>query len=865
MARPAVSGFSTTTGTLGAGGTMTWAHTAEAGKGILVCLQTIANLTNIPPFLETVTFGGVPLTGRVRWIAADSNNTGQLVFTLPADDVVAGTDDLVFTCVTASDYGAIACNVSDWTEDADVILAGGYFQDSGFGPVSLTRSAYGWGVNGLQVGVLWGYFGSSGALTLSGTAGGTGDGIILNTQNADDDFVSWDFGRSSGASVSMLSFLIPSGEHARTDGAYQPWFTGNTAMGTLTASDSVLLALPYAGEGVSAGGSLFNSGTGRSIIPYAGTLRSWAVRLSAAPGGDRTITGEIWRGGIAAATSGIGTMCPLPTGVTITLGVADTIASIDLQTLGWSKYERLFIRYTMAGTGALAAGTTITSTLLVESGETQVQAYGGGGTMDFLGLALDTPYYRSPLHPRSSTSWQGTSDNDKGLVGVDMVVEELLIDYQISTAIALDHQYYLDLNGTLQDGGGGSVDTVATLPADTLGPAIARSKFSLDLVPGDLLAEVGYIRDGGSDFSRQSGTIRARAVTNGQFMLSGHVSLVTNPSNVLPTSAISDAAATADQLSVASVVPPMTVVTDDAVLHVLGLRNWIEPTGPGVGETLTEQLQRDNALTTMPDLVLTGSAGAPLGGVVGGDVEYIGEQTLGTLWTASMSATLDRQFFTIPGYVLPQALASITVVKDAGGDVTTSFDFTATNMTPTSFSLVGGASTVFSGLAPGSGYGVAEIAQSGWQLDSVVVSNADPADNITLGVGEAVTVTFTNSQLPVPVSVTYPIRRLRRAPHLSTEQLNQFFSKLQIDMQTGVGTGTGQASDPVVMVRWSNDGGFTWSHEHWLSAGKVGEYSKRAILRRLGRGRDRIFEVVITDPVFVALLDVYLNASKGSS
>ena len=44
---------------------------------------------------------------------------------------------------------------------------------------------------------------------------------------------------------------------------------------------------------------------------------------------------------------------------------------------------------------------------------------------------------------------------------------------------------------------------------------------------------------------------------------------------------------------------------------------------------------------------------------------------------------------------------------------------------------------------------------------------------------------------------------------------------LQIDMQTGVGLNTGQGSDPQVMLRWSDDGGHTWSNEHWMSIGKT--------------------------------------------
>lgn len=71
----------------------------------------------------------------------------------------------------------------------------------------------------------------------------------------------------------------------------------------------------------------------------------------------------------------------------------------------------------------------------------------------------------------------------------------------------------------------------------------------------------------------------------------------------------------------------------------------------------------------------------------------------------------------------------------------------------------------------------------------------------------------------------------------------------QLDMDTGVGLTTGQGSDPVAMLRWSKDGGKTWSSSLWRSFGAIGEYSRRAIWRRVGGGRRMVFEVRITDPV----------------
>jgi hypothetical protein len=148
------------------------------------------------------------------------------------------------------------------------------------------------------------------------------------------------------------------------------------------------------------------------------------------------------------------------------------------------------------------------------------------------------------------------------------------------------------------------------------------------------------------------------------------------------------------------------------------------------------------------------------------------------------------------------------------------------------------------------------------------------------------------------------IRRLRRALHLVTDFQREYFEELQIHFQPGVGLqnpnpvflnsgkvyqspfiittnqnytillGTdliiGNTQDatgvsPQAMLRWSNDGGSTWSNEHWVTIGKEGKYKNRAIWRRLGTARDRVFEVVVTDPVKAVIVSANLKSSVGES
>lgn len=96
-----------------------------------------------------------------------------------------------------------------------------------------------------------------------------------------------------------------------------------------------------------------------------------------------------------------------------------------------------------------------------------------------------------------------------------------------------------------------------------------------------------------------------------------------------------------------------------------------------------------------------------------------------------------------------------------------------------------------------------------------------------------------------------PLVGIRRAPHLWSRENRKrlFHGSLQIEFAPGVGLQTGQGSNPQAMLRWSDDGGATFGSEHWTTIGAAGEYKNRALWRRLGRSRDRVYEMTITDPV----------------
>lgn len=105
-----------------------------------------------------------------------------------------------------------------------------------------------------------------------------------------------------------------------------------------------------------------------------------------------------------------------------------------------------------------------------------------------------------------------------------------------------------------------------------------------------------------------------------------------------------------------------------------------------------------------------------------------------------------------------------------------------------------------------------------------------------------------------------PIVRERVCQIISNENKRLVFRKFEIDLESGVGSLT---YDPQIMLAWSDDSGYTWSNEIWRTAGKTGEYFKRAVWYNIGMGRNRVFKVRITDATKVVLIGAYIDLQAG--
>ena len=100
------------------------------------------------------------------------------------------------------------------------------------------------------------------------------------------------------------------------------------------------------------------------------------------------------------------------------------------------------------------------------------------------------------------------------------------------------------------------------------------------------------------------------------------------------------------------------------------------------------------------------------------------------------------------------------------------------------------------------------------------------------------------------------IHRIRVSPHIQDEKRNVSYSNFELDMETGVGVGF---DSPQIVLRYSDDGGHSWSNEKWCSIGSVGKYKNRARWSRLGSARDRVFEISYTEKTFYQLNEAYFN------
>ena len=111
---------------------------------------------------------------------------------------------------------------------------------------------------------------------------------------------------------------------------------------------------------------------------------------------------------------------------------------------------------------------------------------------------------------------------------------------------------------------------------------------------------------------------------------------------------------------------------------------------------------------------------------------------------------------------------------------------------------------------------------------------------------------------PLVVKIVTP------AIHITPSRLR--FNALHVDIVTGVGNlaDTPDTRVPELMMRYSDDGGVSWSSEYRASIGVLGETRRRVVFRRLGMSgqQGRVFELSCSAAVVRGFLGATVDVEK---
>lgn len=98
-------------------------------------------------------------------------------------------------------------------------------------------------------------------------------------------------------------------------------------------------------------------------------------------------------------------------------------------------------------------------------------------------------------------------------------------------------------------------------------------------------------------------------------------------------------------------------------------------------------------------------------------------------------------------------------------------------------------------------------------------------------------------------------RRRSQMVHVLNKEMD--FWSLIVDLQGGVGTAVPAGANPQLKMRYSNDGGQTWSDFLIEDVGAIGETLRRVVFDKLGSARQRVWEIQLSDAVNLTIVGAY--------
>lgn len=101
------------------------------------------------------------------------------------------------------------------------------------------------------------------------------------------------------------------------------------------------------------------------------------------------------------------------------------------------------------------------------------------------------------------------------------------------------------------------------------------------------------------------------------------------------------------------------------------------------------------------------------------------------------------------------------------------------------------------------------------------------------------------------------LERSRTTQQIHADGNQITFHELILEMEVGVGLVSGQGSNPLVTMNYSDDNGKSWSANLTGSMGLIGDYNIIIQWNKLGASYNRIFKFTVTDPVKVVFINCY--------
>lgn len=136
------------------------------------------------------------------------------------------------------------------------------------------------------------------------------------------------------------------------------------------------------------------------------------------------------------------------------------------------------------------------------------------------------------------------------------------------------------------------------------------------------------------------------------------------------------------------------------------------------------------------------------------------------------------------------------------------------------------------------------VTTDSWRVNTIVKAYGKLlcGDAVDGRIGELDTEVFTEYGLNI-------FRQTTLQP-FSVDGKTVFAGEFEAGFEGGLGLTTGQGSDPIVRMDFSDDGGRTFSYETFRRLGKIGEYGHRSIWKRQGDiPVARTIRLTVTDPI----------------